>query len=47
MAIRKDKKAEQLKVKMTGKTDLASLASSLGTTVGQAQDINFDSYSIP
>jgi len=47
MAIRKDKKAEQLKAKMAGKTDLASLASSIGSTVGQAQDINFDSYSIP
>ncbi|MCE1198038.1 MAG: peptidyl-prolyl cis-trans isomerase [Marinilabiliales bacterium] len=32
---------------MSGKSDLASLASSLGATVGQAQDINFDSYSIP
>jgi len=47
MAIRKDKKAEQLKAKMAGKTDLASLASSIGSNVGQAQDINFDSYSIP
>ena len=47
MAIRKDKKAEQLKAKMAGKTDLASLASSIGSTVGQAQDISFDSYSIP
>ena len=47
LALRKEKKAEQLKEKMAGKTDLASLASSLGTTVGQAQDINFESYSIP
>jgi peptidyl-prolyl cis-trans isomerase D len=47
MAIRKDKKAEQLKTQMAGKTDLASLASSLGSKVGQAQDINFESYSIP
>jgi len=47
MTLRKDKKAEQLKEKMAGKSDLASLASSLGTTVGQAQDINFESYSIP
>ncbi len=47
MAIRKDKKGEQLKEKMAGKTDLASLASSLGSTVGKAQDINFESYSIP
>jgi peptidyl-prolyl cis-trans isomerase D len=47
MAIRKDKKAEQLKAKMAGKTELASLASSIGSTVGQAQDINFETYSIP
>ncbi len=47
MVIRKDKKAEQLKEKMAGKTDLPSLASAMGTTVGQAQDINFESYSIP
>ncbi|MCK9640066.1 MAG: peptidylprolyl isomerase, partial [Prolixibacteraceae bacterium] len=47
LAIRKDKKAEQLKAKMAGKTDLAALATSIGSTVGQAQDINFDSYSIP
>lgn len=47
LAIRKEKKAEQLKAQMAGKTDLASLASSLGTTVGQATDINFESYSIP
>jgi len=47
LAIRKEKKAEKLKSEMAGKTDLASLASALGTTVGQAQDINFESYSIP
>ncbi len=47
LTLRKDKKAEQLKEKMAGKTDLTSLASSLGTTVGQAQDINLDSYQIP
>ncbi|HEY5511082.1 MAG TPA: SurA N-terminal domain-containing protein [Prolixibacteraceae bacterium] len=47
LALRKEKKAEQLQEKMTGKTDLNSLASSLGTTVGQAQDINLESYSIP
>jgi hypothetical protein len=32
---------------MAGKTDLNSLASSLGTTVGQAQDVDFEAYSIP
>ncbi len=47
IAIRKDKKAEQLKAQMVGKTDLASLASTLGSKVAQAQDINFESYSIP
>ncbi|MEI7830699.1 MAG: peptidylprolyl isomerase [Prolixibacteraceae bacterium] len=47
MAIRKDKKAEQLKAQMAGKTDLASLASSIGSKVAQAQDINFEAYSIP
>ncbi len=47
LVLRNEKKAEQLKEKMAGKTDLNSLASSLGTTVGQAQDINFESYSIP
>jgi peptidyl-prolyl cis-trans isomerase D len=47
LAIRKEKKTEQLKEKMAGKTDLNSLASLLGTTVGQAQDITFETYSIP
>jgi peptidyl-prolyl cis-trans isomerase D len=46
LALRKEKKAEQLKTTMAGKSDLASLASSLGTTVGQAADISFESYSI-
>lgn len=47
LTLRKEKKAQQLIEKMAGKTDLSSLASLLGTTVGQAQDINFESYSIP
>ncbi|MCK9413798.1 MAG: SurA N-terminal domain-containing protein [Prolixibacteraceae bacterium] len=47
MTIRKDKKAEHLKAKMSGKTDLTSLASSVGSKVEQAQDINFETYSIP
>ena len=47
LAIRKEKKAQQLMTQMAGKTDLNSLASSLGVSVGQAQDINFESYSIP
>ena len=47
LVLRKEKKTELLKEKMAGKTDLSSLASSLGSTVGQAQDINFESYSIP
>ena len=47
MELKKDKKAEQLIAKMAGKTDLTSLASELGTSVGEAQRVNFDSYSIP
>ena len=47
LALRKEMKAAQLQEKMAGKTDLNSLASSLGTTVGQAQDIDFEAYSIP
>ncbi len=47
LTLRKEKKTEQLKEKMAGKTDLNSLAALLGTTVGQAQDINFESYSFP
>jgi len=46
LAIRKEKKAEHLVAQMSGKTDLNAIASSLGTTVGQAQDIDFESYSI-
>ena len=46
LALRKEKKAEKLVAQMSGKTDLNAIASSLGTTVGQAQDINFESYSI-
>ncbi|MEI6276748.1 MAG: peptidylprolyl isomerase [Prolixibacteraceae bacterium] len=47
LELRKQKKAEQLVEQMKGKTDLSSLASLLGTTVGQAQNCNFDSYTIP
>ena len=47
LAIRTDKKAEQLVQKMSGKTDLNSIASALGTTVGKAQGIDFEFYSIP
>lgn len=47
LAVKKEKKAEQLIGKMTGKTDLYSLASELGVSVGEAQNINFDTYSIP
>ncbi len=46
LALRKEKKTELLKEKMSGKTELSSLASSLGTTVGQAQNIDFETYSI-
>ncbi len=45
--VKKEKKAQQLIEKMTGKTDLGQLASSLGVTVGEAQNINFESASFP
>jgi len=45
--VKKEKKAQQLIEKMTGKTDLGQLASSLGVAVGEAQNINFESSSIP
>ena len=45
--VKKDKKAQQLIEKMSGKSDLAQLASGLGVSVGEAQNINFDSSSIP
>jgi peptidyl-prolyl cis-trans isomerase D len=47
LAVKKEKKAEQLISKMTGKTDLYALASELGVSVGEAQNVNFDTYSIP
>ena len=45
--VKKQKKAQQLIEKMTGKTDLNQLASELSVKVGEAQNINFDSSSIP
>jgi len=45
--VRKEKKAMQLIEKMSGKTDLNQLASELKVGVGEAQNITFDSYSIP
>jgi peptidyl-prolyl cis-trans isomerase D len=47
LEVKKDKKAQQLIDKMSGKGDMNQLASSLGSTVNQAQDITFDTYSIP
>ncbi len=47
LAVKKEKKAQQLIEKMNGKSDLNSLASTLGSSVGEAQNVNFDSYSIP
>jgi len=47
LEVKKEKKAQQLIEKMSGKSDLAQLASSLGVTVGEAQNINFESASIP
>jgi len=47
LEVKKEKKAQQLIEKMSGKSDLAQLASTLGVTVGEAQNINFESSSIP
>jgi len=47
LAVKKEKKAQLLIEKMTGKTDLNQLASELGVTVVEAQNMNFDSYSVP
>jgi len=47
LEVKKEKKAQQLIEKMSGKNDLGQLASSLGVTVGEAQNINFESSSIP
>jgi peptidyl-prolyl cis-trans isomerase D len=44
---KKEKKAQQLIEKMSGKTDLSQLASDLKVSVGEAQNITFESYSIP
>jgi peptidyl-prolyl cis-trans isomerase D len=46
LAVKKEKKAQQLMQKMSGKTDLTQLASEMSTTVGEANDVSFDSYSI-
>ena len=46
IAVKKEKKAQQLIQKMSGKTDLNQLASELGTSVGEANDLNFNSYTI-
>ncbi len=46
LEVKKEKKAEQLIQKMTNKSDLTQLASQLGVSVGQAQDITFETYSI-
>ena len=47
LAVKKEKKAQELISKMTGKTDLTQLASELGVSVLEAQNLNFDSNSIP
>jgi peptidyl-prolyl cis-trans isomerase D len=45
--VKKEKKAQQLIEKMSGKSDLNQLASGLGVNVSEAQNITFESYSIP
>ncbi len=47
LELKKEKKAQQLIEKMSGKTDLNQLASELNVTVGEAQNITFESSSIP
>lgn len=47
LEVKKEKKTQQLVEKMSGKTDLNQLASQLGVTVGEAQNITFESSSIP
>jgi len=47
LEVKKEKKAQQLIEKMSGKSDLTQLASSLGVSVAEAQNINFESTSIP
>lgn len=46
-SVKKEKKAQELISKMNGKTDLSQLASELGVTVSEAQNLNFDSGTIP
>ena len=47
LEVKKEKKAQQLIEKMSGKTDLNQLASSLSVSVGEAQSITFETSSIP
>lgn len=47
LAVKRDKKAQLLIGKMNGKTDLNALAGQMGVSVAEANDINFQSYSIP
>ena len=47
LEVRKEKKAQQLIEKMSGKSDLNQLVSSVGATLSEAKDISFDTYSIP
>ena len=45
--VKKEKKAQLLIGKMSGKTDLSQLTSAVGASVTEAKDISFDTYSIP
>ena len=47
LEVRKEKKAQLLIEKMSGKSDLNQLASELKSNVDEAKNINFDSSSIP
>ena len=45
--VKKEKKAQQLIEKMSGKTDLSQLTTAVGASITEAKDISFDTYSIP
>jgi peptidyl-prolyl cis-trans isomerase D len=47
LELKKEKKAQQLIEKMSGKTDLNQLASEFKVTVGEAQNVTFETNSIP
>jgi peptidyl-prolyl cis-trans isomerase D len=47
LEVKKERKAQQLINKMSAKNDLSQLAAELGVSIGEAQNIAFDTNSIP